>query len=118
MEDAGGAPYAGLTPDCVLDALGSVGQVGDGRLLTLNSYENRVYQVWLDESADTMPPQRTTVVAKFYRPSRWTDVQILEEHAFARELAQRMDGTLSVESAEGHTEFVLSLPGGSEPSLR
>jgi len=81
-----GAPYAGLTPDCVLDALGSAGWSGDGRLLALNSYENRVYQVWLDEASERQPE---SVVAKFYRPDRWTDAQILEEHAFARELVQR-----------------------------
>ncbi len=73
----------------MLDALGSVGLNGDGRLLTLNSYENRVYQVWLDESAAAASPQPSAVVAKFYRPARWTDAQILEEHAFARELAER-----------------------------
>ena len=89
MADPAGAPYAGLTPDCVLDALASVGQFGDGRLLALNSYENRVYQVWLDESVDTSTPKPTAVVAKFYRPARWTDAQILEEHAFAGELAER-----------------------------
>ena len=74
-------PYAGLTPDCVLDALDSVGIKGDGRLLALNSYENRVYQVWTDDGP--------RVVAKFYRPARWTDAQILEEHAFVAELAER-----------------------------
>jgi Ser/Thr protein kinase RdoA (MazF antagonist) len=76
----GGAelPYAGLTPDRVLDALDSIGIRGDGRLLALNSYENRVYQAWRDD----VPP----VVAKFYRPERWTDAQILEEHAFVGEL--------------------------------
>ena len=72
-------PYAGLTPDCVLDALDSVGVRGDGRLLALNSYENRVYQAWCDDA----PP----VVVKFYRPARWTDEQILEEHALIEELA-------------------------------
>ena len=81
MKDRSAAPYAGLTPDCVLDALESVGLRGDGRLLALNSYENRVYLVSLDEQ----PP----VVAKFYRPGRWSDAQILEEHAFAAELADR-----------------------------
>lgn len=75
------APYAGLTPELILDALGSVGLPGDGRLLALNSYENRVYQVWLDDG--------TVVVAKFYRPDRWSDAQILEEHAFSEELAAR-----------------------------
>jgi Ser/Thr protein kinase RdoA (MazF antagonist) len=82
------APYAGLTPDCVLDALGSVGWSSDGRLLALNSYENRVYQVWLDEAPAAMPGA-PAVVAKFYRPGRWTDAQILEEHAFVAELAER-----------------------------
>lgn len=72
-------PYAGLTPDCILDALDSVGRRGDGRMLALNSYENRVYQVYL-ESGEVL-------VAKFYRPRRWTDAQILEEHDFAIALA-------------------------------
>ena len=84
-ESSSVAPYAGLTPDCVLDALDSVGWHGDGRLLALNSYENRVYQVWLDDRT----AQRDSVVAKFYRAGRWTDAQILEEHAFVRELADR-----------------------------
>jgi len=64
-------PYSGLTPDTVLDALASVGFSGDGRLLALNSYENRVYQVWL-ETEDT-PGSPDSVVTKFYRPARWTD---------------------------------------------
>ena len=72
-------PYAALTPHCVLDALDSIDIRGDGRLLALNSYENRVYQVWRDDAAP--------VVAKFYRPARWTDEQIDEEHAFLVELA-------------------------------
>jgi Ser/Thr protein kinase RdoA (MazF antagonist) len=75
------APYAGLTPETVLDALESAGLRGDGRLLALNSYENRVYQVWLEDGG--------SVVAKFYRPGRWSDAQILEEHAFVQELAAR-----------------------------
>jgi Ser/Thr protein kinase RdoA (MazF antagonist) len=72
-------PYAGLTPDVVLDALDAIGVRGDGRLLALNSYENRVYQVWREDDAP--------VVAKFYRPGRWSDAQILEEHAFVADLA-------------------------------
>ncbi|WP_338821008.1 serine/threonine protein kinase [Acidovorax temperans] len=71
-------PFAALTPDVVLDALASVGLYGDGRLMALSSYENRVYQVTLEDG------QR--VVAKFYRPERWSQAQILEEHAFAAEL--------------------------------
>ena len=75
------APYAGLTPDVVLNAVESVGLRCDGRLLALNSFENRVYQIWLDDGS--------LVVAKFYRPQRWSDAQILEEHRFVGELAER-----------------------------
>ncbi len=71
-------PYSRLTPDTVLNSLESVGLACDGRLLALNSYENRVYQVGLEDG--------TLVVAKFYRPARWSDAQILEEHAFGAEL--------------------------------
>jgi Ser/Thr protein kinase RdoA (MazF antagonist) len=67
-----------LTPDLVLDALETVGLRGDGRLTALSSYENRVYQVHLEDGS--------SVVAKFYRPERWTEAQILEEHQFAAEL--------------------------------
>ncbi|MCA1799438.1 MAG: serine/threonine protein kinase [Xanthomonadaceae bacterium] len=73
------APYYQLSPDVVLDAVEATGRSCDGRLLALNSYENRVYQVGID---DEQP-----VVAKFYRPGRWTDEAILEEHAFALEIA-------------------------------
>ena len=72
-------PFAGLTTDCVLDALDSVGIHGDGRLPALNSYENRVYQAWREEESP--------VVVKFYRSARWSDEQILEEHALVAELA-------------------------------
>ncbi len=68
----------------VLDALENVGLRGDGRLLALNSYENRVYQASLEEGSE-----RSHVVAKFYRPERWSDAQISEEHDFAAELAAR-----------------------------
>ncbi|MBI3140235.1 MAG: serine/threonine protein kinase [Rhodocyclales bacterium] len=81
MDEHGPTPYAGLTPDTVLNALDSVGLRGDGRLLALNSYENRVYQVGMEEG----PP----LVAKFYRPGRWSNAAILEEHGFAKELAAR-----------------------------
>jgi Ser/Thr protein kinase RdoA (MazF antagonist) len=72
-------PFDHLTPQAVLDALDPVGLRGDGRLLQLNSYENRVYQVMLEDGG--------AVVAKFYRPGRWSDAQMDEEHAFAAELA-------------------------------
>ena len=74
----GRTPYAGLDPDSVLDLLDGLGLRGDGRLLQLNSYENRVFQVFLEDGQ--------VVVAKVYRPERWSDAAILEEHAFAREL--------------------------------
>lgn len=72
-------PYESLTPDVVLDALATLGLHGDGRLMALNSYENRVYQVYLED--------RSAVVVKFYRPGRWSEAEILEEHGFALELA-------------------------------
>jgi Ser/Thr protein kinase RdoA (MazF antagonist) len=71
--------YADLGPQQVLAALEGAGLWGDGRILQLNSYENRVFQIFLEDGR--------AVVAKFYRPGRWTDAQILEEHAFALELA-------------------------------
>ena len=75
--------YSHLDPQQVLDALDAVGLRGDGRLLQLNSYENRVFQVFLEDPHEG----HSAVVAKFYRPGRWSDAQILEEHSFALELA-------------------------------
>ncbi len=72
--------YDTLTPQHVLDALDTVGLRGDGRILQLNSYENRVFQVFLEDGR--------AVVAKFYRPARWSNAQIVEEHGFALELAE------------------------------
>jgi Ser/Thr protein kinase RdoA (MazF antagonist) len=72
----------------VLDALAALGLRPDGRLLGLNSYENRVYQVWLEEDSPA-GLGGAPVVVKFYRPERWSDAQILEEHAFATELEER-----------------------------
>lgn len=71
-------PYDALTPDCILDAVESAGFICDGRMLALNSYENRVYQVGIEDAEP--------VVVKFYRPARWRDESILEEHAFSMEL--------------------------------
>ncbi len=82
-------PYAGLTPDAVLAAVESLGLVADGRLLALNSYENRVYRVGLEEPWNDTGTNSAVklVVVKFYRAGRWSDAQIREEHAFAAELA-------------------------------
>jgi Ser/Thr protein kinase RdoA (MazF antagonist) len=77
-------PYASLTPDLVLDAVSACGLWPDGRLLALNSYENRVWQIGL-EPVGVEPA--APVIAKFYRPGRWSDAAIAEEHAFAQELA-------------------------------
>jgi len=109
--------YAGLTPDTVLDALDSVGLRGDGRLLALNSYENRVYQVWMEDGP--------VLVAKFYRPARWSDAAILEEHAFTRELAEREIPVVTATAVGGNIlhEFrgfrfaVFPRRGGRAPEL-
>ena len=71
--------YQDLRPDDILNAVEALGYRCDGRFLALNSYENRVYRVGLED----LPP----IVVKFYRPGRWTDEAILEEHQFAIELA-------------------------------
>jgi Ser/Thr protein kinase RdoA (MazF antagonist) len=79
--NAAAHPYAELTPDRILDALDSVGLRGDGRMQALGSYENRVYLIGIEDAAP--------VVVKFYRPGRWSDAAIVEEHAFVAELAAR-----------------------------
>ncbi len=89
-------PFATLSPDLVLDAVESLGLRTDGRLLALNSYENRVYQVGIEDS----PP----IVAKFYRPLRWSDGAILEEHAFVQALAEaELPVVPAFSDAGGHT---------------
>ena len=110
-------PFAALTPDLVLDALASLGMYGDGRLMALGSYENRVYQVTLEDGA--------RVVTKFYRPQRWSDAQILEEHAFSLELASAevpMVAPLVVngQTLHQHAGFSFSISpwrGGRTPEL-
>jgi Ser/Thr protein kinase RdoA (MazF antagonist) len=99
MDNDATAPYAGLTPDTVLAALESVGLRGDGRMLGLNSYENRVYQIYLEDGE----PGADSVVAKFYRPARWTDAQIAEEHAFVQELAERELPVVAAQRLQGKT---------------
>jgi Ser/Thr protein kinase RdoA (MazF antagonist) len=105
-------PYSSLTPEVVLDACASLGVRPDGRLLGLNSYENRVYQVWLDEGG--------SIVAKFYRPGRWTKEQIGEEHAFARELAEREIPVVAPTQAAAFGGFEFAIyprRGGRTPNL-
>lgn len=113
------SPHAfyALSPDAVLDALDAAGLRGDGRLLALNSYENRVYQVGMEEG----PP----VVVKFYRPQRWSDAAIDEEHRFVAELhAQEIpvvppmviDGA-TLHRHQGFRFAVFPRQGGRSPEL-
>jgi len=111
-------PYASLTPDLVLTAVESTGLMTDARISALNSYENRVYQVGI-ESAQP-------IIVKFYRPERWTDEQILEEHQFTLAL-QDLEISVVAPSvdAEGKTlhqyeQFRFALyprQGGHAPNL-
>lgn len=114
----GAHPFASLEPARVLDAIDATGLRTDGRLLALSSYENRVYQAGLEDDG--------FVVAKFYRPERWTDEAILEEHAFSVALAQAEipavppmelpeGGTLA--HAEGFRVAVFERRGGRTPEL-
>ncbi|MHB9118369.1 MAG: serine/threonine protein kinase [Burkholderiales bacterium] len=118
MNTPGTAPFSALTPDLVLNALDSTGLHSDGRLLALNSYENRVYQAGMEDG----PP----LVAKFYRPQRWTDAAILEEHAFVAELAEReipvvpalaLAGASSLQHYQGFRFAVFPKQGGRAPEL-
>jgi Ser/Thr protein kinase RdoA (MazF antagonist) len=110
-------PYYRLDPDTVLQAVESAGMLSDGCLLALNSYENRVYQVGLEEG--------DPIVAKFYRPGRWSDEQIQEEHDFSQELAEaeipliapmRIDGQ-SLFRHEGFRFALFRRQGGHAPEL-
>ncbi|MBY0455268.1 MAG: serine/threonine protein kinase [Burkholderiaceae bacterium] len=110
-------PFSNLTPDVVLDALAGIGLYGDGRLMALSSYENRVYQVTLEDGL--------RVVAKFYRPERWSRAQILEEHAFAAELMAAEVPAVGPLALHGstlhqHAGFAFSVSpwrGGRQPEL-
>lgn len=116
-------PYAGLTPERILDALESAGLRPDGRLLALNSYENRVWQIGIEDAAP--------VIAKFYRPGRWTDAALVEEHAFVRELADAEipavpalalpsagnDTATTLHVHDGFRFAVFPRCGGREPAL-
>ncbi|MEQ1776811.1 MAG: serine/threonine protein kinase, partial [Burkholderiales bacterium] len=111
------APYSALTPECLLDAVETTGLRCDGRLAALNSYENRVYQVWLESGE--------SVVVKFYRPQRWSRAALLEEHAFALELAAAelpvvAPMVLNGRTLHEHAGFMFSLTprqGGRTPEF-
>jgi len=112
-----GLHYRDLSPDEILSAVESRGYVADGRLLALNSYENRVYQVGVQDGRP--------VVAKFYRPRRWSDEAIREEHRFTLELAGKELPIVSPlaendESLFAYRDFRFSLypsVGGRPPEL-
>jgi Ser/Thr protein kinase RdoA (MazF antagonist) len=97
-EDFADTPFGTLGPEQVLDAVEAAGFRSDGRFLALNSYENRVYQVGLDDAAP--------VVAKFYRPHRWSDDAIREEHAFSQQLAAAEIPVVAPIGIEGETLLV------------
>lgn len=112
-------PFSALSPDLILSALESVGYVCDGRLLALNSYENRVYQVGIEQAAP--------VVVKFYRPQRWTNAAIIEEHSFVQALADaeipavpplRLSANSSLSEYEGFRFAVFPKQGGRVPELQ
>ena len=91
-------PFYELKPDTVIDAVESIGYLSDGRIMALNSYENRVYQVGIDESEP--------LIAKFYRPQRWTDEQIGEEHRFMAQLVEQdLSVVAPIKSDAGQTLF-------------
>jgi Ser/Thr protein kinase RdoA (MazF antagonist) len=99
-------PFAGLGPELVLAAVDFAGLTPDGRLMALNSYENRVYRVGVEPVPDTDAPPHVladAVVIKFYRPGRWTDAQIREEHAFAAELSSAELQVAAPWSRDGET---------------
>jgi Ser/Thr protein kinase RdoA (MazF antagonist) len=118
MDTTSDKPFALLTPDRVMNALDSVGLYTDGRLLALNSYENRVYQIGVQ---DDRP-----VVAKFYRPGRWSNEAILEEHAFLTELVEcelpvvppmTLEGSRTLHEFDGFRFAVFPRQGGRVPEL-
>jgi Ser/Thr protein kinase RdoA (MazF antagonist) len=114
---AGTIPFAGLTPDTVLNAIDAAGWRTSGSLLALNSYENRVFQVGVEDGAP--------VVVKFYRPARWSDAQIAEEHAFLAELAAQeipvvaplAIGGRTLHASAGFRFAVFPRRGGRAPEL-
>ena len=117
MSEAAKLAFADLQPEDILATLDELGFRCDGRFLALNSYENRVYQVGIEEG----PP----IVTKFYRPGRWSDAAILEEHAFAADLAAQEIPVVpplqhegeTLHHAQHHRLAVYHCYGGRSPDL-
>lgn len=118
------AAFAPLTPAFILDALGELGLIADGRLMALNSFENRVYLAHL-EPGTPLADAHPALVLKFYRPGRWSAAQIEEEHAFAHELMAAevpVIGPLPINgrTLHPHDGFLFSVSprrGGRAPEL-
>lgn len=104
MNSSTAHPYDRLTPDRMLDAVESQGFISDARILVLNSYENRVYQVGIEG--------KEPIIAKFYRPERWCREQILEEHQFSLEL-QSMELPIVAPLVNKHNETLFDFDGFS-----
>jgi len=126
-------PFAALSPDVILNALDAVlgapefpgGVRTSGRVLALNSYENRVFQVGVEQAGPAGAGAAPWLIAKFYRPGRWSDAQILEEHAFLQELADAevpavpalsLDGR-TLHAVEGFRIALFERRGGRTPEL-
>ena len=90
-------PFSALSPDFILDAVESRGFRVDARILELNSYENRVFQIGIEN--------RAPIIAKFYRPARWSQDQVQEEHDFLLELASNEISVVAPIRLEGSTQF-------------
>ena len=116
-QDPATLAYANLQPEHIFTALEALGYRCDGRFLALNSYENRVYQVGIEDD--------TPIVVKFYRPGRWSDEAIVEEHDFSQELAAAELPVVAPSLHDGvslhrHAEFrfaVYPRRGGRAPDL-
>ncbi len=120
-EQALSHPYTRLTPDSVIDAVESTGRFSDARILALNSYENRVYQVGIEDESP--------VIVKFYRPNRWSPQQVDEEHRFTRLLLENdipvvpplvIDAAAEFATIGSHDGFMFSIyprQGGRAPEL-
>ncbi len=110
-------PFAALEPGLLLDMVESTGLLPDGRLLALNSYENRVYQIGLDGG--------DSVILKVYRPGRWSEAALREEQRFARELAEHdipvvsplAQGEEALHDLAGFRFAVYPRRGGHAPEL-
>ena len=109
--------YSGLTPDTLLDAIEQCDHLSDGRFLALNSYENRVYQVGIEDGSP--------IIAKFYRPGRWSTEAIIEEHEYSLALAEQeipvvaplvIDGA-SLHHFNGYRVALFPRQGGHWPEL-